>query len=65
MGDKNGKIQEIDQTHTVSRLLPHKYLTMINVMGPDEMRLSQFICVKIEGSDRLEQNIHGSLRGKY
>lgn len=35
---------------------------MINVRAPNEIRLSQIIFVKIEGSDRLEQNTHVSLR---
>lgn len=63
MGDKNDRMQKIDQTHMISRPFPRVYLTVIKVMGPDEIRLSQFLYVKIETSDRLQQDIRGSLRG--
>lgn len=62
MGDKNGEIKKIDQMQVISRLLPQTCLTMINVTGFDEIRLSQLIFVKTERSDRLKQNIHGSLK---
>lgn len=61
MGDKNGGVQKIDQTSVISRLFPHIYLTMINMAGFDERKLSQLICVKTEGSDRRKHNKSGSL----
>lgn len=63
MAGKNSRIQKIDQTHMISRPFPHVCLTMIKVMGPDEIRLSQLICVNTETSDRLQEDIRDSLRG--
>lgn len=61
MGDKNGGIQKIDQTPVISRPFPHIYLTVINMTGPDEIRLSQLNFFKMEGSDRLKQKRHVSV----
>lgn len=61
MGDKNGGIQKIHQTPVISMPFPHIYLTMINMTGPDEIRLSQLNFFEMEGSDRLKQKRHVSV----